>query len=88
MKPFALAAAAIFILRRRAGGPPPPGRFRTPGYPIVPALFVAASLFTVASAVRSSPRRSAAGAALLATGIPVYYAYSRRQLRRAARITP
>ena len=52
---FALAAAAVFVLRRRAGGPPPEGRFRTPGYPVVPALFVAAVLFTVVSAVRSSP---------------------------------
>lgn len=79
---FALAAAAIFILRRRAGGPPPPGRFRTPGYPVVPILFVAAALFTVGSAVRSSPRRAAAGTALLATGVPVYFAYARRHRRR------
>lgn len=85
---FALAAAAIFILRRRAGGPPPKGRFSTPGYPVVPALFVVAALFTVGSAVRSSPRRAAAGTALLATGVPVYLVYSRRHRRRAAEAAP
>lgn len=85
---FALAAAAIFILRRRAGGPPPKGRFSTPGYPVVPALFVVAALFTVGSAVRSSPRRAAAGTALLATGVPVYLVYARRHRRRAAETAP
>ncbi|MEO8188913.1 MAG: amino acid permease, partial [Acidobacteriota bacterium] len=69
---FGLAAAAVFILRRRAGGAPPAGRFRTPGYPVLPILFVAASVLAVVSAVLSSPQRSAVGVALLATGIPVF----------------
>src|SRR5439155_409463 len=38
---FALAALAIFADRRRAPGAPRP--FRTPGYPLTPILFVAAS---------------------------------------------
>ncbi|MCA1582517.1 MAG: amino acid permease [Acidobacteria bacterium] len=79
---FGLAAAAIFVLRRRAGGAPPAGRFRTPGYPIVPMLFVAAAALAVVSALRSSPQRSAFGALIVATGVPVYFLYARR--RRSA----
>lgn len=72
---FGLAAAAVFILRARDGVPP--GRFRTPGYPILPILFVAAAVLAVVSAIRSSPARSAAGAVLLATGVPVYLFFAR-----------
>lgn len=78
---FGLAAASIFILRARDGVPP--GRFATPGYPVVPILFVAAAVLAVVSAIRSSPGRSAVGAGLLATGVPVYLFFSRPRSRRA-----
>ncbi len=81
---FGLAAAAIFVLRRRSGGPPPAGRFRTPGYPIVPMLFVAAAALAVVSALRSSPQRSAFGALIVASGVPVYFLYARRRRRTRA----
>lgn len=78
---FGLAAAGVFVLRareRRAGGAPP-DRFRTPGYPVVPALFVAAAALTVVSAIRSSPTRSAVGAAVLAAGVPLYWLFARKR---------
>ncbi len=78
---FGLAAASIFILRARDGVPP--GRFATPGYPVVPILFVAAAVLAVVSAIRSSPGRSAVGAGLLATGVPVYLFFTRPRSRRA-----
>ncbi|HTD52175.1 MAG TPA: amino acid permease, partial [Thermoanaerobaculia bacterium] len=77
---FGLTVAAVFLFRRRI---PSEGResgaFRSPGHPILPALFVAAALLVVASAVYSNPRRSAIGAALLATGVPVYFVFARRR---------
>jgi hypothetical protein len=45
----------------------------------VPALFVAAAVLTIVSAIRSSPVRSATGAAILAVGIPLYFLFSRRR---------
>ena len=75
---FGLTVAAIFRLRRRFPlAQREPGAFRTPGHPLVSALFVAAALSVVASAVRTNPKRSAIGAALLATGIPVYVLFTR-----------
>jgi len=78
---FGLAAAGVFVLRtrERRAGDVPSGRFRTPGYPVVPALFVAAAVLTIVSAIRSSPVRSATGAAILAAGVPLYFVFSRRR---------
>jgi APA family basic amino acid/polyamine antiporter len=77
---FGLTVAAIFVFRKRIPlERREPGSFRTPGYPVVPALFVAAAAVAVASAVRSSPARAAFGVALLATGLPVYWFFRRRR---------
>jgi len=76
---FGLSAAAVFVLRARAKGPAPEGRFRAPFYPVLPLLFVGASVVAVASAIGSSPGRSAFGAALLALGVPVYFFFARRR---------
>jgi len=77
---FGLTGAAIFIFRRRIPtGSREPGAFRTPGYPFVPALFVAAAAAAVASAILSNPRRSVIGTLLLATGVPVYFHYAKRR---------
>ena len=77
---FGLTGAAIFIFRRRIPtGSRAPGAFRTPGYPVVPALFVGAAAAAVVSAILSNPRRSAIGTLLLATGVPVYFFYARKR---------
>ena len=78
---FGLSGAALFVFRRRAPiASRPAGSYRSPGYPVVPALFVLAAVFVVTSVVRSSPAQVGIGALLLATGIPVYGFWSR--LRR------
>ena len=77
---FSLTVLAIFLFRRRFPVESrEAGAVRTPGYPFVPALFVLAGLLVVASAVRSNPRRTAVGTALLATGVPVYLFFARRR---------
>ncbi|HSS43923.1 MAG TPA: amino acid permease [Thermoanaerobaculia bacterium] len=82
---FGLTVAAVFLLRRRHPlQRRDPGSFRTPGYPILPALFVAAAVVAVASAVLSNPARSGVGTVLLATGVPVYFFYARRRTREVA----
>lgn len=77
---FGLAVTALAIFRRRIPlGQRDSGSFRVPGYPVLPALFVAAALFVVVSVVRANPVRSAVGAGLLATGVPVYFFFARRK---------
>ena len=77
---FGATGAAIFVLRRRIPiRRREAGAFKTPGYPLVPALFVAAAALAVVSAILSNPRRSAIGTGLLATGVPVYFFYAKRR---------
>jgi amino acid transporter len=69
---YALAVAAIFVLRRKPGYHPP---FRVPGYPVVPAVFVVATLLLLGNAILDPTSRVATLSVLGVTllGIPVYF---------------
>jgi hypothetical protein len=58
-----------------------PGSFLSPGYPVLPILFLAASLLVLAGVVRSNPVRAALGVVLLAGGLPIYFSCSGRARR-------
>ena len=83
-----VAAAALFVLRVREPDAPRP--YKTMGYPVVPGIFVLASLAIVVSALWTDlvvPFRagtdlgpSAAGLLVIALGLPLYAAF---RLRRA-----
>ena len=70
---YALGVGAIFALRRRPGYAP---AFRTPGYPVVPALFILATIYLLGNAILDPSSRWATLAVLgiILLGIPVYYA--------------
>lgn len=77
---FGLTVAGLFVYRARdrsQGTPTPADAFRTPGYPWTPALFVAASIFVVASSIAANPRSAGIGTGLLALGVPVYWYWRR-----------
>jgi amino acid transporter len=80
---YALAVAAIYILRRRRPDLPRP--YRTWGYPIVPAVFLVASLFLLGNYFVSQPVESAADIGLLVVGIPVYWWWRRTHAPAATR---
>jgi APA family basic amino acid/polyamine antiporter len=71
---FGLTVAGLFIYRARE----PQAAFRVPGYPWTPALFVLAAAYVVVSVVVSNPKNAALGAALIATGVPVFLYWRRR----------
>ena len=81
---YALAVASVFVLRRRAGYAPP---FRTPGYPLVPALFIIATLFLLGNAILDPTSRWGTIAVLgvILLGIPVFYLTVGRAARGNAR---
>ena len=82
---FGLSVATLFIYRRRdrAAGAAPPLRFRTPGYPWVPALFVLSAVYVVVSSIGSNPHNALIGTGLLLLGVPVFY-YWKLRSREAA----
>src|SRR6202140_2735150 len=69
---YALAVGAVFILRRRPGYLPP---FRVPGYPVVPAIFIVATILLLGNAIADPSSRIATLAVLgvILLGIPIYY---------------
>ena len=68
---YALGVASVYVLRRKANYAPP---FRTPGYPVVPALFIASSIFLIGNALWDASSRWATIGVFCAilAGIPVY----------------
>lgn len=71
---------AVFVLRRARPDAPRP--YRAWGYPLVPALFVLASIVLAAGTIASSPVESLAGLFVLALGLPAYLWWSRRPMGR------
>ncbi len=73
---FALGGMAIFFYRRREPNTPRP--FRTPGYPVTPALFILAAAAIVLNTLITQPTRGLIGLAGVALGIPVYFYWRSR----------
>jgi APA family basic amino acid/polyamine antiporter len=71
-----LTVCAVFVLRIRRPRAARP--FRVPGYPLVPAIFVAASSWLLWSAMQYAGREALKGAAIVAAGLPVYAAFRSR----------
>jgi basic amino acid/polyamine antiporter, APA family len=67
---FGLTGISLIIFRARK---PESEGFRTPGHPFTTIAFVAACFLVVASTIYKYPGNSAAGWAILATGVPVYF---------------
>ena len=69
---YALAVASIFVLRKRPTYDPP---FKTPLYPIVPWMFILATVFLLGNAIVDPSSRwpTLAVLGIILLGIPVYY---------------
>lgn len=68
---YILAVGAVFIIRKRH--PDLPRAYRTVGYPVVPVVFLLASLGMVVNALVSDPMNTGVTFAIIAIGIPVFY---------------
>jgi basic amino acid/polyamine antiporter, APA family len=74
---YALAVASVFVLRRRGAV----SAYRTPGYPIVPLLFIGSVLFLMVNGLLApeARRNTAIIFGIILAGIPVYYLVDRRR---------
>ncbi len=73
---YGLCAYGVFILRKRNGGAP--ATYRTPGYPLVPALFVLFCLALVVITLYNRPGEAGIGLLLILSGIPFFMAWRHR----------
>jgi APA family basic amino acid/polyamine antiporter len=73
---YLITASTVFVFRRKE--PKAQRPYRVWGYPVVPALFVAASGVLLYYTFTDNLRNSAAGLGLILAGIPVFYYFRRR----------
>lgn len=66
-----LSVAAVFVLRRRRPDLPRP--FKTPGYPLVPAVYLFGTVLLTGAVFYESPLISSISLLTIAAGAPVYY---------------
>jgi len=71
---FALMTFGLFRLRRRPGYAPV---YRVWGYPLVPAVFLAAAVIVAVIQIAADPWRASTGLLLVVLGLPVYYLFLR-----------
>lgn len=71
----ALTVVALLALRRTR--PETPRPYRTWGYPLTPALYLAGALFFLVYIFAGDPRDACAGLALVALGWPAYAVFTR-----------
>jgi amino acid transporter len=79
---YALSVAAIYRLRKsqpRLNRP-----YKVVGYPVVPAIFIAAAIYLVVNALITDPKWTSITFAVVLAGLPVYYAVFRRRGNRVA----
>ena len=70
---YVLTVAGVYVLRRTQPDLPRP--YRTWGYPVVPAVFLLASLGMLANALVTDPRDTGLTLLVIVVGIPIYYAW-------------
>ena len=77
---FALLALGVVLMRRRPGYAP---AWRMPLVPLAPILFVIVSLMIVVNQIRVDVVSAAGGLAIVASGIPAYYLWTRLRPRQS-----
>ncbi len=76
---YLVSASTVFVLRKKEPNAARP--YRTWGYPLVPALFVAAAAVLLYYTFTENLRNSAWGLAVIAAGIPIYWFFASRKRR-------
>ncbi len=73
---YGLAVAGLYRLRRRTDVPRP---YEVPGYPVLPAVFIAGVAYLVGNALVTDPMWTSITFAIVLAGIPVYYVFFARR---------
>lgn len=77
---YAMAVAGVFTLRKRHPDMVRP--YKTLGYPVVPAIFLLASVGMVGNAMIAHPKENGVTFGIILAGLPVYYLWQWWQRRQ------
>jgi APA family basic amino acid/polyamine antiporter len=79
---YALVTGAIFVFRIRNTNADRP--YRVPGYPVLPAVFLIASVLLLGNTLVTQPADCIKGLCFILAGIPVYFYFRARKRNEAA----
>ena len=71
---YALTTAILFKWRKE--NPQDKNIYRAPFYPVLPALFIGASLLLIANSMMRNPKEAFIGLGIILSGLPLYYYFS------------
>lgn len=78
---YGLTGLSVFVLRCKEPDAERP--YRVSGYPVVPALFVATTVWLLAEVIIAAPSRSLIGLGIIALALPVYWLRARNSAAHA-----
>ena len=73
---YMISASTVFVLRKQEPDAPRP--YRTWGYPLVPAMFIAAAAVLLYYTFTENLRNSAWGVVVILAGVPIYLYFARK----------
>lgn len=74
---YAMVTSVVFVLRKQR--PNEKRSYKALGYPILPAIFILLGILLLINTVISSPKTTLIGLGFIASGIPFYYFFTKRQ---------
>lgn len=74
---YGATAVAVLIMRKKA--PNEPRFYKVIGYPFTPILFCMFCLLLITVTLQNQPQEALSGVALIATGIPFYFYWKRKE---------
>jgi APA family basic amino acid/polyamine antiporter len=79
---YAAVTASVFVFRHRETPAQAASRpYSVWGYPVVPALFIAAAAVLLVFSFADQPRNSLIGSAIILLGIPIHFILQRRRVQ-------
>lgn len=73
---YAATTSAVFVMRKKMPDAPRP--YRTPGYPVIPLIFILVAVALLVNTLVTARLEALLGLVLIALGLPVYALFHRR----------
>jgi len=76
---YGLAVSTVFVFRKRDKQTGKARAFSTPGYPIIPAVFIAAAIALTVFQLADDPANTLKGCLVIVLGIPVFFYFDNKR---------
>ncbi|HEY9137493.1 MAG TPA: amino acid transporter, partial [Terriglobus sp.] len=81
---YGLAVSTVFVFRKRDAASGRARVFSTPGYPVVPILFILAAIALTVFQLVDDPKNTLLGCLVIVLGIPLFFYFDRKRKAIAA----